>query len=65
MAHYVKDGAFYGNVESCSVIVESKSDLAGLPDDLPVGTLAYTAGFKNMWQKDADGEWAAILEVEG
>lgn len=36
-----------------------KSDLASLPDYAP-GTIAFTAGFGSMWQKDSDGMWQTL-----
>ena len=43
-----------------SVLVSSQSDLAELPA-YPAGTIAYTAGFKAMWQLSAAGEWVSVL----
>lgn len=43
-----------------SVLVTAGSDLTKLPA-YPAGTMAYTAGFKAMWQLDASGEWISIL----
>lgn len=45
-----------------SVLVEQQSDLANLPSDLyPAGTIAYTAGFRAMWQLSAAGEWVSMI----
>lgn len=43
-----------------SVLVSAQSDLANLPA-YPAGTIAYTAGFKAMWQLDAAGSWISVL----
>ena len=43
-----------------SVMVSSESDLEEL--NVEPGTVAYTAGFGNMWQMDAEGTWHAIVE---
>lgn len=43
-----------------SIMVSSKSDLSGLI--CAPGTVAYTAGFGNMWQLDAEGTWQTIVE---
>lgn len=43
-----------------AVLVPSQSDLANLPA-YPAGTIAYTAGFKAMWQLDAAGSWISVL----
>lgn len=47
-------------VTADSILIGSESDLATL-DAVP-GTVAYTAGFGNMWQLDASGGWVAIAE---
>ena len=48
------------------IIVEDK---ASLPDAqelmLAPGSVAFTAGLKNMWQLDMDRQWVAIIEDEG
>ena len=56
----VVDGEIHAGVPAPSVMVESESDLANLPN-YPAGTMAYTAGFKALWQKDASGEWVSML----
>lgn len=43
-----------------AVLVSAQSDLANLPA-YPAGTIAYTAGFKAMWQLDAAGSWISVL----
>lgn len=48
------------NVMAPSVLVQSQSDLGELTD-YPVGTIAYTAGFKAMWQLNALGVWVSML----
>jgi len=59
---YVQNGQLYRGGNAPSVMVTAKADLAQLPDIYPPGTVAYTCGFKNMWQLGADGEWAVITE---
>lgn len=56
---YVKNGEVYKNNPSQSVMVSEQSDLADLTD-YGVGTIAYTAGFKKLWQKSADGTWVEV-----
>ena len=56
---YVKDGEQHINVSGLAVMVESESDLDNLVG-YPPTTIAYTAGFGNMWQLDADGTWQNI-----
>ena len=56
---YVKDGVLYRNAVSSTVMVESSSDLDNL-DEYEVGSIAYTAGYGSVWQKDADGTWQEV-----
>jgi len=57
---YVKSGQVYKN-ETCSgVLISAESEL-DLLDDYPVGTLAFTAGFTTMWQKDVSGSWVSVI----
>lgn len=51
------NGVLLEDVPCKAVMVTSQTDLANLPD-YPAGTIAFTAGFVNMWQKDASGNWA-------
>ncbi len=41
------------------VLVRSDADLE-LLTDLEPGSLAYTVGYANMWQKGEDGNWVAV-----
>lgn len=43
-------------------MVTQQSDLQYIPEDVPIGTIAFTAGFKKIWQKDIDGSWDALVE---
>ena len=56
-----KSGNLVKNDDAKMVMVRSKADLDALEGYRP-GTIAHTAGFKNMWQLDADGEWQVIVE---
>ena len=56
---YVMNGEVHMNVSGLAVMVESQSDLANLTD-YPPSSIAYTAGFANMWQLDANGTWQSI-----
>ena len=56
---YVKDGMIYSNISAPSILVESSSDLT-LLTNYPPGSIAYTVGFANMWQKGTDGNWEEI-----
>ena len=55
----VVDGVLKEDYPCKAVMVESSSDLANLPDYAP-GTIAFTAGFGTMWQKDSDGTWQTL-----
>lgn len=56
-----KSGNLVKNDDAKMVMVRSKADLDALEGYRP-GTIAHTAGFKNMWQLDADGQWHTIVE---
>ena len=57
---YVKGGELFKDSVVGSVMVESESDLENLTQ-YEAGSIAYTAGYGNVWQKDADGEWQSII----
>jgi len=64
---YIKDGKVCtGNLRDnrSPAMVNSKAELDLLTDTFP-GMIAHTAGYKDMWQLNADGEWVAIIETEG
>lgn len=54
-------GNLVKNDDAKMVMVRSKADFDVIGSYRP-GTIAYTAGFKNMWQLDASGEWQTIVE---
>ena len=56
---YVKDGELVRGAPLESVMVTAESDLASLTGYEP-GTIAYTAGFKAMWQLSAAGQWVSL-----
>lgn len=58
---YVKDGTLHRGANAPSVMVTAEADLSQLPDVYPPGTIAYTAGFKAMWQLGADGTWESMM----
>lgn len=43
-----------------SVMVNAETDLAEIKEMYKPGTIAYTAGFQQVWQLDASGEWVAV-----
>ena len=54
------DGEIVVNSSSEPVMIRTAADLDLLTAYEP-GTFAYTAGFKKIWQKAADGTWANIV----
>lgn len=59
---YVSGTTLHKQVPADSVMVGSASELSSIKDNYSPGVVAYTAGFKNMWQLGADGNWATIVE---
>ncbi len=57
---YVQNGVIYTGAKAESVMVTSQSDLEQLSGYAP-GTIAYTAGFTDMWQLAADGTWVSCV----
>ncbi len=57
---YVKDGSVVKDVPTKPVMVEEEGDLDNLTG-YEAGTIAFTAGFANMWQLGADGDWVSIV----
>ncbi len=59
---YVQDGELHAGGTAPSIMVTAESDLAYLPSGkYPPGTVAFTAGFKAMWQLDAGGTWVSMV----
>lgn len=58
---YLKDGTLNRGANAPSVMVASDDDLASLTDIYTPGTVAYTAGFKAMWQLDTAGNWVSMM----
>jgi len=62
---YLKNGIVEQGRQVQCVLVGAESDLASLaPYGYEPGTIAHTAGFKNMWQLDVDGTWVDMLNDE-
>ena len=55
------DGDIHIHAKVAEIIVTSADDLASL-SGYGVGSIAYTAGFANMWQLSASGDWVTIVE---
>lgn len=45
--------------DDTQIMVRNESELTKFKDVKP-GSIAYTAGYKKMWQKDSDGNWVAL-----
>ncbi len=60
---YVKDGVLHVNSEARAVCVTGENDLAQLTGYSP-GSIAFTAGYRNIWQLGADGTWVDLLQIE-
>ena len=60
---FVKNNSLYRGASAESVMVTSEDDLSNLDVYTP-GSIAFTAGFKKMWQLSADGAWVDILEED-
>lgn len=58
---YILNGEIVENVPVICVMISAETDLELLSDYRP-GTVAYTAGFANAWQKSAAGEWVSMTE---
>ena len=56
---YVKGGKVYRNAPIKTVLVGGASDLELLKGYEP-GTVAYTAGFKKLWQLGTDDTWTSM-----
>lgn len=46
-----------------AVMVKDETELTNLTGYAP-GTIAFTAGYKKMWQLDFDGTWVIIVGGE-
>ena len=46
-----------------AVMISSANEISTLTG-YPPGTIAFTAGFKRIWQLSAEGQWVDMLESE-
>ena len=53
---YIEGNVLHVGSKGGGVLVRSESDLAELPAYRP-GTLAHTAGYKQIWERNVDGSW--------
>lgn len=58
---YVRNGELHSVGIASAVMISSSDDLAELSTHYPPGTLAYTPGFRDMWQLNAEANWISIL----
>ena len=61
---YIKDGKIVQGASGSAVMVRSSDDLASIANDYAPGSIAYTAGFKGLWQLSAAREWVDMLDTE-
>ena len=61
---YIENDVLHIGSPIALVLVSSAADLVDLATfrerDYKPGTIAYTAGFNQMWQKAPDGTWASF-----
>lgn len=60
---YVKDNKLYVNVPVLHFIVTDETDLEGL-DNVPIGSVAFTADESSKWRLGIDGTWEKIVSNE-
>lgn len=60
---YVKDDKLYMNVPALNILVSDESDLTSL-DNVPIGSVAYTADETAKWRLGIDGNWVQFVKVE-
>lgn len=58
---YLQEGKLHRGANAPSVMVQNETDLNALTTLYTPGAIAYTAGFKAMWQLNAQGAWVAML----
>lgn len=59
----ISDGVLYTDNPVRQVLVASEDDLDQLDEYAP-GTIAFTGGYTNIWQKTVGGGWIAIVTEE-
>lgn len=57
---YIKGGTLYLNSPEYRIMVTSESDLNLITEDVPTGTVCFTADGKNQWRLTADKEWESV-----
>lgn len=56
----VVNGKISKNHDMRTVLISNPSDLDMIASYYGIGTIAYTAGFKQMWQLSPSGNWVAF-----
>lgn len=59
MVDVFKDGMLTKDTPTSSILVSSQSDLANL-EGITAGSIAFTAGFTNIWQLSPTGTWVEV-----
>lgn len=59
---YVKDDKLYMNVPAMNILVSDESDLTNL-DNVPIGSVAFTADESSKWRLGIDGEWVQFVSA--
>lgn len=54
------EGELHTGANAPAILVRAEGDLANLPNTYAPGSLAFTAGFKQMWQRNAEGKWISL-----
>ena len=57
------DGDWTKEMHRATYMVDSATDIATPPEEnskLEFGSIAYTADFTGMWQKDGSGNWVKV-----
>jgi len=54
------DGDQKTDLSVSTILLETEEDLNSIGDEIAVGSLAYTAGFTKVYQKDFDGNWVEV-----
>lgn len=57
---FIRDDILNRGANVSSVMVNDEFDLDALNDIYTPGTVAYTAGFKKIWQLNAAGSWISV-----
>ena len=65
MIDVAQDGSVLQGVYAPAVMVRDEAERDALPSDYPPGTIAFTPGEAQKWQKTQDGAWADYVGGSG